>query len=107
LRDHETLDLRRVVRDALDQAAPLELRQQLVLGHNSSIRARASRPAGSSAYSASYNRAWNVPGPSAPAAASSAATPNAASASAAASSGSPGRCAAETTRSAAAEHRHA
>src|SRR5690348_15534766 len=87
LRDDEPLDLRGVVLAADDEPAPLELGEELELPHSASMRVHSSSVAGSSAYSASYSRAWNVPGPAAPAAASSAATPNAASASAAASSG--------------------
>src|SRR5205823_6523279 len=90
LGDDEPLDLRGVVLDPHDELAPLELGEELELSHSASMRVRSSSVAGSSAYSASYSRAWNVPGPAAPAAASSAATPNAASASAAASNGASG-----------------
>src|SRR5204863_8712264 len=88
LRDDEPVDDRCVVLDAAGEASPFELREQpelpgLVEPHSSSMRARPSSVAGSSAYSASWSRAWNVPGPPAPAAASSAAAPNAASAPAA------------------------
>src|SRR5487761_84899 len=90
LRHDEPFDLRSVVLDPDDEPAALELAEELELLHSSSMPVRPSSVAGSSAYSASYRRAWKVPGPAAPAAASSAATPNTASASAAASSGSSG-----------------
>ena len=76
----QAVDHRGVVLDPLHEAAPLELSEEPKLadlcdgGHDSEILARASTVSGSSAASASYSRAWNVPGPSAPAAASSAAT---------------------------------
>src|SRR6266700_4827450 len=69
----------------------LEILDDRVQPH--STLARASSVSGSRAASASYNAAWNEPGPCASAAASSAATPKATSASAAASSGASGRTA--------------
>ena len=49
LRHDEAVDLRGVVRDAGDQAAALELGEELELPHNSAMRVRASSVAGSSA----------------------------------------------------------
>ena len=48
-RADEAVDLRGVVRDAGDQAAALELGEELELPHNSAMRVRASSVAGSSA----------------------------------------------------------